>query len=306
MRCSVGISLYPNDGQDAEALLLAADTAMYQAKATGKQQYRFYAEEMTRAAQVKLHLRSQLSQAVETGQFELHYQPQVDLQNGMMIGMEALVRWREANGHLILPSAFIPLAEETGLIVPLGAWVLREACTQVGRWQTAGHRHLEVSVNVSVRQWEGAEFVPLVQQILLDTRFPPSQLVLEITESVLLSEPRAAQTQAERLASLGVRVALDDYGTGYSNLSQLQHLRIGQLKLDRSFVQPLPGGLREQALIQSALTLGHALNARVVAEGIETDAQLQMLRALACPVGQGYFLGRPVSAEEFEGRYLKR
>lgn len=306
MRCSVGISLYPADGQDAEALLLAADTAMYQAKAAGKHQYRFYAEDMTKAAQAKLLLRGQLSQAVATGEFEVHYQPQVNLETGTLIGMEALVRWRQADGHLIPPGAFIPLAEETGLIVPLGAWVLREACAQTVRWQALGYPDLEVSVNVSVRQWEEPGFVPLVQQILLDTGLAPSHLILEITESVLLSEPQDAQRQAEQLASLGVRVALDDYGTGYSNLSQLQHLRIGQLKLDRSFVRPLPGIRRDQALVQSALTLGDALEARVVAEGIETDNQLQSLRAMGCPVGQGYLLGRPVTGAEFEQRHLRR
>ncbi|MFD1732859.1 EAL domain-containing protein [Deinococcus malanensis] len=305
MRCSVGISLYPTDGQDAEALLLAADTAMYQAKAAGKRQYRFYAQDMTRAAQAKLHLRGQLSRAVDTGEFELHYQPLVDLATGAIIGMEALVRWREANGRLISPATFIPLAEETGLIVPLGAWVLREACTQAVRWQVAGHPDLVVAVNVSVRQWEEATFVPLVQQILLETGLSPSRLVLEITESVLLSEPVEARRQAEQLASLGVRVALDDYGTGYSNLSQLQHLPIAQLKLDRTFVHPLPGGVRDQALVQSALTLGQALDAAVVAEGIETDTQLQVLRSLACPVGQGYFLGRPVPASEFALQHLQ-
>ncbi|MBZ9749549.1 EAL domain-containing protein [Deinococcus sp. HMF7604] len=306
LRCSVGISLYPADGRDAEALLLAADTAMYQAKAAGKGQYCFYAEDMTRAAQAKLYLRSQLSQAVETGEFELHYQPQMELKTGAMIGMEALVRWRQADGRLIPPDAFIPLAEETGLIVPLGTWVLREACAQAVRWQALGAPKLKVSVNVSVRQWEEPSFVPLVEQVLLETNLPPCRLVLEITESVLLSEPQNARIQAEQLASLGVQVALDDYGTGYSNLSQLQHLRIGQLKLDRSFVRPLPGDLKDQALVQSALTLGHALNAAVVAEGIETDVQRQLLCDLGCPVGQGYFLGRPVLAADFEQQYLHR
>ncbi|MFC4637932.1 putative bifunctional diguanylate cyclase/phosphodiesterase [Deinococcus hohokamensis] len=306
MRCSVGISLYPNDGHEAEALLLAADTAMYQAKAAGKHQYRFYAEAMTRAAQDKLHLRGQLSQAVAKGEFEVHYQPQVELTTGRLIGLEALVRWRQADGRLIPPGAFIPLAEETGLIIPLGTWVLREACAQAVRWQAEGYPELGVSVNVSVRQWEEPAFMPLVQQILLDTGLSPSHLILEITESVLLSDPQDARMQAEGLASLGVRVALDDYGTGYSNLSQLQSLRIGQLKLDRSFVQPLPGGPREQALVQSALTLGQALDARVVAEGIETEEQLLMLHALGCPVGQGYFLGRPVPAAEFEVQHLQR
>ncbi|GBF06782.1 diguanylate cyclase/phosphodiesterase with GAF sensor [Deinococcus aerius] len=303
--CSVGISLYPADGRDAEALLRAADTAMYQAKAVGKGQCCFYEEEMTRAAQEKLHLRGRLAQALEREEFRLHYQPQVDLGTGRVIGLEALLRWPQPDGSWTPPGQFIPLAESSGLIVPLGAWVLREACAQLGRWRERGSLGVDLSVNVSARQWEDPSFPEQVRRVLGEAGLPPERLVLEVTESVLFSNPQGARRLAQGLASLGVRVAVDDYGTGFSNLRQLQHLPIGQLKLDRSFVQPLPGGDKDQALVRSAVTLARGLNAAVVGEGIETEGQLTALRRLGCTVGQGFLLGRPVGAEEFEARHLR-
>ncbi|WP_019586600.1 putative bifunctional diguanylate cyclase/phosphodiesterase [Deinococcus apachensis] len=303
--CSVGISLYPADGRDAETLLRAADTAMYQAKAVGKGQCCFYEEEMTRAAQEKLHLRGRLAQALERGEFRLHYQPQVDLATGRVVGLEVLLRWPQPDGGWIPPGQFIPLAESSGLIVPLGAWVLREACAQLGRWREQGCPEVDVSVNVSARQWEDPSFPEQVRRVLGSAGLPPERLVLEVTESVLFANPQGARRLALGLASLGVRVAVDDYGTGFSNLRQLQHLPIGQLKLDRSFVQPLPGEEKDQALVRSAITLAQGLNAAVVGEGIETEAQLAALRRLGCTVGQGFLLGRPVGAENFEARYLR-
>lgn len=303
--CSTGISLFPADGQDAQALLRAADTAMYQAKASGKGQYRFYEEAMMRAAQQKLQLRSRLAHAVEQQEFRLHYQPQVNLRTGELCGLEALLRWPQEDGTVISPLQFIPLAEESGLIVPLGEWGLREACAQLAGWREQGKRDWCVSVNVSERQWEDPNFLSTVRQVLLETGLPASCVTLEVTESVLLKDPQGVWAQTQELAALGVQLALDDYGTGYSNLSQLRHISVAQLKLDRSFVQPLPGGSKEQALVHSSITLGRGLDAQVVGEGIETQEQLQALRELDCDVGQGYLLGRPVPPGEIEHQYIR-
>ncbi|MVN88888.1 EAL domain-containing protein [Deinococcus sp. HMF7620] len=301
---SAGISLYPTDGQDTKALLRAADTAMYHAKALGKGQYQFYQECMTQAAREKLSLRNRLGQAIEQGELQLYYQPQIDLRTGQVVGMEALLRWPQRDGRWISPAQFIPLAEEQGLIVPLGEWVLHEACTQLAQWRAQHPLTWQMSVNVSAQQWLDSGFLQVIQQVLRDTALPPAQLVLEVTESVLLKQSAETLKLARALTALGVQVALDDYGTGFSNLSQLQHLDISQLKLDRSFVTPLPGGHKVLAMVRSAITLGHGLNVFTVGEGIETQAQLEALKSLDCDIGQGFLLGRPVSGQEFGVRYL--
>ncbi|GBF05017.1 diguanylate cyclase/phosphodiesterase with GAF sensor [Deinococcus aerius] len=302
--CSLGISLYPTDGQDAEALLRAADTAMYAAKVAGRGGYRFYVEEMTAAAQEKLRLRGRLAGALERGEFRLHYQPQVDLRTGRVLGAEALVRWPQPGGGWITPDQFIPVAEESGMILPLGEWVLREACRQFARWRERGDPDWTLAVNVSVRQWEAPHFLAQVTEVLRETGLPPARLILEVTESALLHDPEGTQGLARELADLGVRVALDDFGTGCSSLGQLQRLTIGQLKLDRSFVGPLSGWPRDQAIARTVVTLGHWLSVPTVGEGIETAEQLGVLRDLDCEVGQGFLLGSPLPPEEFESRYL--
>lgn len=306
VKCSIGISLYPDDGQSAETLLRTADTAMYQAKAAGKARSCFYNEEMTVEAQAKLHLRKMLARAVQQGELGLHYQPQVDLQTGEVVGLEALLRWPQLDGTWIAPLHFIPLAEESGLIVEIGQSVLRGACEQLARWRGQGCPDWTMSVNVSVRQWEDPDFLGSVKRVLEATNLPAACLVLEVTESVMLTRPREALRLAETLTALGVQVSLDDFGTGYSSLSQLQHLSIRQLKVDRSFVQGLPDQARGLAVTETIILLGHRLDARVVGEGIETEAQCETLRGLGCDVGQGFLFARPMSPQEVEGRYLPR
>ncbi|SMB85920.1 putative bifunctional diguanylate cyclase/phosphodiesterase [Deinococcus hopiensis] len=300
----IGISLYPGDGQDAETLLRAADTAMYTAKAAGKGECRFYTQDMTRAANEKLSLRQRLVQALIQGEFRLHYQPQVELASGRVVGAEALLRWPQADGTLLPPDHFIPRAEETGLIVPIGRWVLREACTQWMRWQANHNVTLDLSVNVSVRQWEQPHFLDEVREVLRETGFPPERLILEITESALLADPEDALALTAQLSDLGVGVALDDYGKGFSNLYQLQRLSVSHLKLDRAFIQSLPGDRRARAIAQSAVTLASGLDALTIGEGIEVQEQLDALLAMGCPLGQGFHLGRPVPPEEFQQRHL--
>ncbi|MFC4640158.1 putative bifunctional diguanylate cyclase/phosphodiesterase [Deinococcus hohokamensis] len=304
VNASVGISVFPNDGQDTAALLRAADTAMYQAKAAGKGRLQFYQDSMAQAAQQKLRLHTQLVRAIEQGGLQVVYQPQVDLQTGDVVGMEALLRWPQPGGQSVSPEQFIPVAEERGLIVPIGEWVLHEACAQLARWRAQGCPDWRMSVNISGHQWEDPGFFPAVHRVLEDTALLPTQLMLEVTESVLLKDSRGTQQLAAALRALGVQVALDDYGTGFSNLSQLQHLDIGQLKLDRSFVTALSGTARSLAMVRSAVTLSHGLNVPMVGEGIETHAQLEALKALACDVGQGFLLGGPVPAEEFAQLYF--
>ncbi|MFC4427066.1 putative bifunctional diguanylate cyclase/phosphodiesterase [Deinococcus navajonensis] len=312
LSASLGIAIYPEDGlapgehsaeAEAEALLRSADAAMYEAKTAGKAQYRFYRPDMTRTAQRKVHLRTRLAQAVEHGELALHYQPLVDLESGRVMGVEALARWPQADGGWVSPLEFIPLAEEGHLIQDLGAWVLRTACRQLVEWQAQGAPSWDLSVNVSARQWEQAEFFALVQRTLQDTGLPPERLVLEITEAVAQGSAGLAQSRARAFAKLGVRVALDDFGTGYSNLSQMQNLGLRQLKVDRSFVQALGHRAMARSVAETIIMLGRQLGLTVVAEGVETAEQRDQLHALTCSLGQGHFLGSPVPPGEFLKKY---
>jgi diguanylate cyclase (GGDEF)-like protein len=301
---SLGISLYPHDGQDAQQLLRAADTAMYQAKTAGKAQACFYTEDLTAAAQHKLRLHGNLTRAVQQGELRVHYQPQVNLETGAVVGLEALVRWPQADGSWLAPDQFIPLAEESHLIIKLGTWVLWEACHQLARWRAQGGPPWALAVNVSVRQWEDPGFLSLIEQVLKATQVPAASLMLEVTESVLLSRPQETLQLTEKLSALGVRVALDDFGTGFSSLSQLQHLHVHQLKVDRSFVRELPECAKSQAVTDTIILLGHRLAVSVVGEGIETEAQCDTLRNMSCDIGQGFLFAQPMSPQDIEARYL--
>ncbi|WP_084046215.1 putative bifunctional diguanylate cyclase/phosphodiesterase [Deinococcus hopiensis] len=303
-RASLGISLYPHDGVDAAALLLAADTAMYSAKASPHLRYCFYSEAMSEAAQAKLRLQGQLRSALERGQLRLHYQPQVNLRTGKVVGFEALVRWPRADGSWARPEDFIPVAEESGLIVALGEWTLREACTQLVAWLNAGAPVWDLSINVSARQWESAGFLDMVRRTLRETGCPPERLLLEVTESALLSELSAAPKLTQQLCELGVRTALDDFGTQFSNLSQLQHLDVHQLKVDRSFTRGVPTVPKALALASTVITLGHSLGIPVVGEGVETEAQRATLKGLGCDLAQGFLFARPLPPREVEKLFL--
>ncbi|HEX6735460.1 MAG TPA: EAL domain-containing protein, partial [Azonexus sp.] len=299
---SVGISLFPRDGATVVELLRNADTAMYRAKAVGRGQFHFYTPEMTRDAQARIQMENLLRRALEHGEFAVYLQPQVATASGRLAGAEALVRWHSPELGLVMPNRFIPLAEESGLIVPLGTWVLRETCRLVRHWQQAGFTLPTVSVNVSVRQLERPEFADVLRGILAETGMNPAQLKLELTESVLMGVGDAC-AELQRLRNLGVSLALDDFGTGYSSLGYLKRLPVQQLKIDRSFVMGIGSNAGDEAIIRTILQLAASLGFEVVAEGVETPEQAAFLAALGCQQLQGYLHGAAVAPAEFRSRW---
>jgi len=293
---SIGISLFPSDGQDVAELIRCADVAMYLSKESGRNTYNFHTEELTRAAENRQALESRLHRAIGTQEFELHYQPQLSVVSGHCVGLEALVRWRPENGTPVSPAVFIPLLEETGLIVALGEWVLREACRQAVLWHAAGLLQGPVSVNLSPRQFLHQDVVDMVRRALADTGLPGELLELEITEGALMSQNVATQERLSELKSLGVHLAVDDFGTGYSSLAYLSRFPIDKLKIDKSFIDGLAQDERADKIASTIIAMGRSLNLRVVAEGVETAIQLARLRELDCDVVQGYFYSRPLPA----------
>ena len=276
---------------------------MYRAKEGGKGRSRFYQAKFGRRAQEKLDVQASLMLAHHQGNLYIHYQPQVSLLTGEVVGVEALLRWPRADGTWISPTTFIPLAEENGLILPVGEWVLRSACFVMARWLDRGLRG-RMAVNISVRQWEAPGFLAGLERILDDSRLPAQALTLEVTESVFLRNTTESRRVAQRLETLGVSVGLDDFGTGASNFAQLQAVNVHQVKVDRSFVRGLSGESRSQAVVDAVITLGRRLGVPVVAEGVETREQLNLLRTLGCTLGQGYLFGHPVPPAEFERLHL--
>jgi diguanylate cyclase (GGDEF)-like protein len=297
--CSAGISLYPQDGPDVDTLLKNADAAMYRAKEHGRSNFQFYTSEMNERVNERLALEGALRRALERQEFLLHYQQKVDLGTGAIIGAEALVRWLHPEWGLVRPARFISLAEETGLIVPLGEWVLREACRQARAWLDEGLKPGVVSVNLSARQFRQHDLVRMVSRILEETRLDPAHIEMELTESMVMHNVEQAIATLQGLKSLGVRLSVDDFGTGYSSLSYLKDLPIDALKIDRSFVRDIGGGAEagEGVLAQAIISLGHNLHLKVIAEGVETDAQVRFLRRHGCDEVQGFLYGEPVAPE---------
>jgi diguanylate cyclase (GGDEF)-like protein/PAS domain S-box-containing protein len=296
LTASVGVTLFPFDDRDGAALLRNADAAMYRAKEAGRNTWQFYAADMTAKAQENLVIENALRGAVARGELTLHYQPQVDLASGRIVGVEALVRWQHPDLGNIGPDRFIPIAEETGLIVPLGAWVLRSACAQAARWHRAGFPGLRLAVNLSPRQLQRPGFPETVEQILRDTGLPAALLELELTEGVLLHSTESTVTALDKLHVLGARFAIDDFGTGYSSLAYLRRFPLDVLKIDQAFVRDIVTDPDDAAIVCAVIALARSLGVLVVAEGVETDDQLRFLRAHGCDVLQGYYLSRPKPA----------
>jgi diguanylate cyclase (GGDEF)-like protein/PAS domain S-box-containing protein len=296
---SAGMAVYPTDGEDAETLMKHADIAMYRAKETGRNNYQFYTPAMNERALERLRLEGDLRLALEHNQFELHYQPQVDLHTGRIHGMEALVRWQHPTFGMVAPGRFIGLAEETGLIVPLGAWVMRTACMQTKAWQDAGLGELRVAVNLSARQFGQKDLVKSIANILQECALAPHCLEVELTESMIMTDVEHAISVLRDLAGLGVQISVDDFGTGYSSLSYLKRLPIDVLKIDQSFVRDISIDPDDAAIVATIISLAHSLRLQVIAEGVETAEQLEFLRSHDCDAMQGYYFSKPVPAEAF-------
>lgn len=296
---SIGASLYPSDGQDLDTLLMNADTAMYRVKNLGRNGVQFYTLEMSAQTQERVALQGSLRQALELQQFKLHYQPQVDIRSRRIIGMEALIRWNHPELGMLPPAKFIPLAEETGLFLPIGEWVLRTACAQNKAWQAAGLPAVTVAVNLSARQFRQEDLVKSVTTALADSGLEARYLELELSESLIMNNPEADITVLKKLKTLGVRLSIDNFGTGYSSLNHLKRFPIDRLKIDQSFLHDINTGPDDGAITQAVFTLGHSMNFNVIGEGVETEAQLAFLRVRGCGHGaQGYLFSRPLPAAD--------
>jgi diguanylate cyclase (GGDEF)-like protein/PAS domain S-box-containing protein len=302
--CSVGISLFPDDASDLNMLIRNADVAMYQAKARGRNGFSFYAPSMTGEGVERLRLETFLRRSIEKEEIFLNYQPQVEIDTGRLIGVEALVRWNHPELGLIPPIRFIPLAEDTGFINQLGKWVLHEACRQMVRWQDAGLHVPKIAVNLSAKQFERGSIVNMVADILHDTGLEPQRLQLEVTESVIMNTGDA-MVFINDLHSIGVALAIDDFGTGYSSLAYLKQLPVQTLKIDRSFIKDISTDVNDEAIAIAIIQLGKSMNLSVIAEGVETEEQAAFLLRHGCNLAQGYFYSRPLAADDMLTRWQK-
>jgi len=298
LTCSIGISLYPDDADDAERLLQNADAAMYEAKKEGRNRYAFFTPELRERAVRRLSLDTELRRAVEDNDFVLHYQPIVSSHDGKIMGVEALVRWQRSDGQIVSPGEFIPMAEETGLIVPIGEWVLDRALQQLGHWDRLSDDQLTVSVNFSMVQCRHGGLPATVDRSLTRNQIDAARLVAEVTESDVLIGQQQYQAVFDRFRERGVRVAMDDFGTGSSSLGQLKRLPVDILKLDRSFVRDITSSSEDEAITRAAITMAKALGLKVIAEGVEFPAQREMLIDAGCRLMQGFYFSRPRAAEE--------
>ncbi len=299
---SCGVAMFPADGDDAQTMLKNADAAMYQAKASGKNNFQFYTAALAEQSAQRFALETDLRHAIERDELVLHYQPKFDIANGRMRGIEALVRWQHPQRGLVPPSEFIPIAEDSGLIVPLGRWVLRTACRQLSLWRAAGLAPPRCAVNLSARQFASDTLVEDVLEAVATAGIAPVLLEVEITESVLMADPDRTQATLQQLRSVGIEIAIDDFGTGYSSFTYLKRFPAQTLKIDRSFVDGLPGDLGNVAITQAVIAISRSFGMQVVAEGVETQGQLDFLRSLGCDTVQGYLTGRPMPAAQLAER----
>ena len=295
---SIGISLYPLDDSDLDGLIRHTDMAMYRSKARGRSTYSFYSEDMSADVEARLSLEASLRHALERNEFTLHYQPKADLKTGWVTGVEALIRWNRPGEGMVSPDRFITMLEDTGLILPVGAWVIQTACKEVASWERLGLPPLSLAVNLSARQFRHQHLIDLIRDTLLEQGLAPHRLELELTESQLMEDNDVSRALLSSLKSLGVKVAIDDFGTGHSSLSYLKRFSIDTLKIDRSFVREITTSEEDLAIATAVVALGHSLNLKVVAEGVETLQQADCLRALGCTEIQGYLLSRPQPADK--------
>lgn len=302
---SVGIALYPHDGQNDRELMFNADAAMYHTKHTGRNGYHFFQPSMNTFAQQQLQLMNDLWAAVERDELRLHYQPKFHASSGSIMGFEALLRWEHPTKGLLSPDLFLPLAEKTGIIIPMGNWVINEACRQLAEWRAEGQLNWSMAVNLSALQFEQPLLIDTVMANLARHHIPPEMLILEVTETTAMNNPEQSVEVLTRLTELGVKASIDDFGTGYSSLLYLKRLPACELKIDRAFVQELNGEGEDATIVSAIVALARTLNLRVVAEGVETPAQREFLTQLGCNTLQGYLLGKPVSASEIVAREQK-
>ena len=303
---SIGIGLYPTHAGSFSALLSCADTALYHAKESGRNTHRFFTEEMDVSNLERLELEGHLRHAIELGQLYLHYQPQVDLYTGQVCGAEALLRWNHPELGEISPARFIPVAEDCGLIIQIGAWVIHEVCRQMRTWRNEGVPGMRIAVNLSTVQFRRDDIALVVQTALQSNGVEPSMLEMEITESVLLYESPDVERNLRALKQLGVRLAIDDFGAGYSSFAYLKKFQVDKLKIDRSFIQDIPGDTENAAIVRAIVQLGHSLNLTIVAEGVETHAQASFLRECGCEVAQGFLFGRPMRPQRVPELHAKQ
>ncbi|PYQ50867.1 MAG: diguanylate cyclase [Acidobacteria bacterium] len=297
---SIGIAIFPDDGTDAETLLKNADRAMYRAKELGRNNFQFATQVIVEGKAARLSLERSLHHAFDRKEFVVHYQPMIEVGTRRVVGAEALIRWLSPEFGLMAPDEFIPVAEETGLILPIGEWVLRTACAQMKTWHRAGHKELHVAVNLSARQFQQRDLAMMIERILEDTKLPASALDIEITESTAMHNAKSSLEILTGLKQMGVRISIDDFGTGYSSLSYLKEFPIDTVKIDQSFVRDLSQGSNDGAIVSAVISMARALKLHVVAEGVETEEQLAILRREHCETIQGFLCSRPLPAEEFE------
>ncbi len=299
---SIGIALFPSDGEDAATLLKHADAAMYLAKEKGKNNVQFYTSELAEMAARHFEMESALQLALARKELLLHFQPKIDIASGRMVSVEALLRWAHPTRGLVPPLDFIPLAEERGLIVPIGRWVIQAACRQIRDWRDQGAHVPPVAVNLSARQFASETLVGDIRAAMIDNGVSPADLEVELTESVLMADPERANEVLQQLHTMGVRISIDDFGTGYSSLSYLKRFPAQTVKIDRSFIRGLPSDADDLAITEAVIAMAHSLGLNVVAEGVETSEQLAALRMLGCDEAQGFLLGRPMPALELASR----
>lgn len=299
---SLGISVYPSDGEDEETLVKNADVAMFSAKKSGKNKYEFYDSKLDYGEEhlARMKIENSLLSGLDRKEFEVHYQPQFSLGSGRIVGMEALIRWNHPSLGLISPATFIPLAEDTGMIIPIGEWVLRTACLQIKEWQTRGYPAFTVGVNVSVRQFHHPKFVKTVEEILQESQLDPRYLELEITENIVMKNTEFAVDVLRKLKALGINISIDDFGTGYSSLSYLISFPVDKLKIDQSFVRSLAEEKTGKAITQAIIALAHSLGHKAIIEGVETERQRDILCSLNCDEMQGFLFSRPLAVHETE------